>query len=754
MSSFKLIAITPLVGCHQKLSKKLTPGKIYQFYKDYDFTLIAEKTKLKTAKRQSVEPVPSIYKLNNNIAVNISAIVGKNGEGKSTIFELFYRAIYLMAKTGNFYDQKLLTDILDDLNSKILHARRYLATVLANYPNSAPDNFDHTKTAEPYALHEVPNEAILSEIVSKYKFHLDYSKLNGLQDFTLRVATLLNQRIIELEKEHDLEKEKDDLLNNHFNLSIVFSKDEVLYEMHCLNGEISYYIFGDSGEKKPFDSKPFSLEDFFYSISLNYSHHGLNSRSIGQWIIKLFHKNDGYRTPLVLNPMRDYGNYDINHEIRLSNERLMSTLAYDLLHKKKEKLLGKYDISNFIFTLKWTANEQLDDNNPIRKSAMKIVSEVYGIDPEKSDLPYAKAAVNYLTNKIPKIVDNYSFFVGSARPSPESVEDFLRNDTTHVSKKIRQVVNYLMLDKDKIKGKLKTLLEKQEVELNLDTALFLDFVNLFSEQKIDQMNPEELIDYALPGFFNIDFQFQKDLGENKSQLIKISEMSSGEQQSIFNNNTILYHLYNLQSVHPKTKPLSKDKRIKRPAYKHINLILDEMEMYYHPEMQRHFVAELMKTFAKLGKNSGITGINVSILTHSPFVLSDIPVNNILRLSSNEHQTLSQKQTFAANIHDLLRREFLLEKGFLGEFAREKIDLVIESLQFYKNIGKKKLSKSILEKYLNNNECKQIISMIGEPVLYRSLMEFYHDVYPKDQNFISEQIAFLQNLATNTATGEL
>lgn len=39
------------------------------------------------------------------------------------------------------------------------------------------------------------------------------------------------------------------------------------------------------------------------------------------WIEALFHKNDGYRTPIVLNPFRERGNIDINVETELAEQR-------------------------------------------------------------------------------------------------------------------------------------------------------------------------------------------------------------------------------------------------------------------------------------------------------------------------------------------------------------------------------------------------------------------------------------------------
>ena len=41
------------------------------------------------------------------------------------------------------------------------------------------------------------------------------------------------------------------------------------------------------------------------------------------WLHGLFHKNDAYRTPLVITPFRREGNIDINNERELAIERLV-----------------------------------------------------------------------------------------------------------------------------------------------------------------------------------------------------------------------------------------------------------------------------------------------------------------------------------------------------------------------------------------------------------------------------------------------
>ena len=73
---------------------------------------------------------------------------------------------------------------------------------------------------------------------------------------------------------------------------------------------------------------------FFYTLSVNYSmqvyvaqdYLGEDTKSINKhkhkstlledvWINALFHKNDGYMSPLNLSPFRDRGKIDMNKEI-------------------------------------------------------------------------------------------------------------------------------------------------------------------------------------------------------------------------------------------------------------------------------------------------------------------------------------------------------------------------------------------------------------------------------------------------------
>lgn len=73
------------------------------------------------------------------------------------------------------------------------------------------------------------------------------------------------------------------------------------------------------------------VDSLFYTMIINYSLYAYNSEILKgecsnskSWIDGLFHKNDGYQTPVVITPMRISGNIDVNKEEYLSRQRLLS----------------------------------------------------------------------------------------------------------------------------------------------------------------------------------------------------------------------------------------------------------------------------------------------------------------------------------------------------------------------------------------------------------------------------------------------
>lgn len=175
--------------------------------------------------------------------------------------------------------------------------------------------------------------------------------------------------------------------------------------------------------------------------------------------------------------------------------------------------------------------------------------------------------------------------------------------------------------------------------------------------------------------------------------------------------------------------------------KSILLLLDEVDLYMHPEWQRKFLYFLSKELALQFKDYCI---QIVITTHSPLVLSDIPSGNIIYLGKKGCECVVEngpetRETFGANIHTLLKDSFYLERS-LGEFAYSRIREVIDDLQGLKNWGKEnptEKQRKLEEKFTreeHQEKCrahKQMIDIIGEPIIKGKLQRLYAELFSDD-----------------------
>ena len=129
--------------------------------------------------------------------------------------------------------------------------------------------------------------------------------------------------------------------------------------------------------------------------------------------------------------------------------------------------------------------------------------------------------------------------------------------------------------------------------------------------------------------------------------------------------------------------------------------------------------------------------NLIMTSHSPFILSDIPKENIIFLDTYNDKSKSKYKSlnlehlkdedcinitneldikpFGANIHKLLSHGFFMEDGLTGEFAKSKINEIIDFHKKVKNGENIKIYKYFYKKEYSNRFW-QIQSIIGEDYL--------------------------------------
>ncbi|RAI86808.1 AAA family ATPase [Algoriphagus yeomjeoni] len=691
----KILAIIPLSEEH---CKNLKLGEVYKFYNDYriERTEKGEVIVERIGKSYfDLYRIPSAHFINrSNVNVNISAIVGKNGSGKSTLLETLYIYCFILSSKKGILKLK-----------------------------------------------EFYQDGVIPEKISN--------------------------------------------LINRFKVEIIFELNDKVFL-------VSYY--GKSTTCKQLDDTKwkgvrFDFEDFFYTIGINYSLYGNNS-IVDEWLTHLFHKNDGYETPIVLNPFRYDGLIDINLEHHLAQSRLLSNItSYEetnplLIDGKRidklDFLLFPADYENLRTFKVYNIIEEFQRFHGFKLYEFidKVIYEIGGFhlsegqisnfekrlsdEREKEGRFYdivnspkrlsydmiEYEVIKYIIRKVYKICWNYKDYrklfaerdegeksnlterVKTLIPvvgKPNQLGKKLGADRSHITLKLRQAIFSLksgffenlkfeiIFDKNQKKFGFKSDMSLEEYTSYVND-LFLNESQIAKIQKVD----------VIPGA--VVRPVLHFLGESQ-----FSSLSSGELQYLHSFHSIIYHLNNLKSVHEDfSERISKSKKNK---FSNVNIVLDEIELYFHPDYQRRFINDLLLELGKFNFGK-IAYINFLFSTHSPFILSDIPNSNILCLENGAPVPVGfDQKTFGANIHDLLSNQFFLKNGFMGQFAKVKINSLIDFL-----IAPDKLQDENWDEY----RTKEFIGLIGEPLLKLDLTELYIKKF-KDTSIVDQQIQELQKL---------
>ena len=334
MSGFKLLGIRPLKECDAKFRKILKTKRLYLFDQIYDIDYNDDNEVIGIFFDAKKDIVPTNF-YSNKLNIQINAIVGGNGSGKSALAELF---LYFMFYYGLEKEHISKNQFLSDLNSD----------------DEGYGAFDQIKYTQEINLMKV-----------------------------------------------------------HLNVELLYIYNDVLYRivLKSSNFEINRYK-QDNGEytiKKKISFKNFIFP--FYSMYVNYSHYGLNTNVDGLWLKTLFHKNDGYQLPIVINPYRNKGNININVENYLSRDRVFTNVINTA---DQSLILPNFEI-NFIEiardSLKPT--NKIEDEEKRLRNIKSLIIPIYkkfyeGENYRSSHNNYQSEVEDYLLLKIKIITERYS----------------------------------------------------------------------------------------------------------------------------------------------------------------------------------------------------------------------------------------------------------------------------------------------------------------------------------------------------------
>lgn len=481
------------------------------------------------------------------------------------------------------------------------------------------------------------------------------------------------------------------------------------------------------------------------------------------WLKGVFHKNDGYQTPVVIHPMRDGGYINAQKENYLGKQNLIS-LCFERRDKQNEdgtinheffpfRIINQthhivafyfYDIiQNEYHTLYDFCLEKKYPNNDDDNERIFVLERAISSFWENTiSVQYAEEDVawEYLLYKTMKVIWTYKHYedlwtYAFSKNFDEGVFKKrlveLLMDGSHRTAKIRRVVAYLRFCKDE------DYYIKQGAVVDVD-AIYKWMVTkigsqLYPAYDYHEINKDDLLPppsyiVTLQLVDNEHLQEYKEKGIRCMDIIPFEGLSSGERQIAYTLGNLIYHLRNIES---NSKDINSNiNHVSTHKYGYVNVMLDEVELYFHPDLQRRFISLLLDSIKGLQLTSNY-GINITLITHSPFVLSDIPDNNILCMSRTEHVDAFDK-TFAANIHDLFNNTFILPYT-IGEYAQLKITEIVSTYHRIRYIVKNDSNWKICDerqewqKQLEWSRLKYVSEIIGDNYLSEETKDMLDEI---------------------------
>lgn len=635
-----------------------------------------------------------LYQGNGKTTISISAIAGQNGAGKSTIVDMVVRLLNNLAASiigeGYVYDSAEHLHYIEHVyGSLAVMMGREIKILTVAGRKITIDTYQWSKTNKMYTRRKGGHEDVLDDNINEpHLLSPQPKKMGQLKDWFY---------------------------------SIVCN-----YSLYSFNYH-DYYVERTDDERLSLLGKkitPQNEDDAF-------------------WLKGVFHKNDGYQTPVVIHPMRQNGIINAVKENYLAKERLIE-LQFEQDDNGQylfREINGTHRIVGFVFLpketdqytkAKWAKSIGIGNNATVLNRAEFIYDEIikywkdkYHIEDEDLLMGTRKMAYDYIVYKTLKIAKTYNQYhnktwrlLSKKDANKDTIADALLpmyRDRSHITSKLRRTIFYLKYHKT------------SEDYLTKAAVVKLDFVESWIKAKIQSDNigtdfKLSVDDLLPPPVFDTQLQIveKKNITSNNTykdaDIIPFQGLSSGERQIAYLMSNLLYHLHNINSM-GNDFSMEADHQSK-VNYHYVNVMFDEVELYFHPELQRRFVEYIYKVLQNV-ELSNILGVNITLITHSPFVLSDIPEKNILFLSK-EWQENPFGHTYGANIHAMLNNRFMLDST-IGEHSRKSIENLVKVYHQEDNEQRKRAFLSHKEQFA------YLCSIIGDEYLSKTASRMYNEM---------------------------
>jgi len=148
---------------------------------------------------------------------------------------------------------------------------------------------------------------------------------------------------------------------------------------------------------------------------------------------------------------------------------------------------------------------------------------------------------------------------------------------------------------------------------------------------------------------------------------------------------------------------------------YVLVCIDEGDLYFHPKWQTEFLYKLINILPKILNKK----CQIFLTTHSPFLVSDLPKNNLIFVQKNNDDSLSimsnkqiEGETFGGNIGELYLDAFFMQGSLISRFATSKIQNIINKIRSN-------------DQQINSDD-RILISEIGDELIKSQLEKLIYD----------------------------
>lgn len=467
-----------------------------------------------------------------------------------------------------------------------------------------------------------------------------------------------------------------------------------------------------------------------------------------------------------LNNIKQNDIQDIHNELNFKNTlRIIEFITSDIFQQKEILSvfeIPRYEYASLIFKekkIRKKRNKEIDFRNTPYKFR-KIIEDILKKIDDDIEIVY-----NLLKNigNLDKIVFKQDIFKNVVLKTILSVIiDMLEEGNTYLGKGILENKKSLNIEESDAKSLFLFFIRNAYIERMRNYKifkddLFEDFLNNIFNVIDSVSNKSDISDFSYNSVtIKIKVENIKNLIELHREIVK--NFMNYPNMSTYKN----INQYEFITIDPLGRSLSsgefailnffsklyfflKNKPATLLDKKNFILLLDEADSGLHPMWKKGFITTILKSIPYFfeGLNSK-PKLQIILTTHDPLTLSDIPKHNVIFLKKEKEGkcriSSEVQKTFGANITDLLADSFFLEKGLIGDFARKKINDVIDWIN--ENRNKTEINEEELERY------QKVIELIDERVIKLKLSEMITELLPDNTFYnkvIDDEIKRLENL---------